>query len=101
MTEVYLRSTPEADADIEAAFNWYEERREGLGLSFLAELQGCYARISAGPLKYQALEAGIRRALFRRFPYSAYFHVQEEEALILAVLHAGRDPEEWQKRIRK
>jgi hypothetical protein len=45
----------------------------GLGLEFLDELCSAYNRIAQGPLKYQDLRSGIRRALLRRFPYVFIF----------------------------
>jgi len=55
-------------------------------------------RIADSPFKYQDLRSGIRRALVRRFPYAVYFAVEAGVAVVLAVLHVGRDPAEWQQR---
>ena len=98
MTEYRLLAEPPADLDIEAAFQWYEKELPGLGLEFLDELQDTYSRIVEGPLKYQHLRSGVRRALLRRFPYAVYFAVERSVILVLAVLHASRDPAEWQRR---
>ena len=98
MTEYRLVSEPQADREIEAAFQWYEKERAGLGLEFLEELRSTYDRIVEGPLKYQHLRSGIRRALLRRFPYAIYFAVEQSKIVVLAVLHASRDPAEWQRR---
>ena len=87
------------EADVEAAFNWYEREEPGLGFEFLEELRAAYQRILAHPLGYQDLRLGIRRALTRRFPYAVYFSIEEDIIVILAVLSTGRDPEEWQRRI--
>jgi plasmid stabilization system protein ParE len=69
-----------------------------LGLQFLDELRASYDRIVEGPLKYQELRSGIRRALLRRFPYAIYFAIEGDVVVVLAVLHASRDPAEWQRR---
>jgi len=98
VTEYRLLAEPPADLDIEAAFQWYEKELPGLGLEFLDELQDTYSRIVEGPLKYQHLRSGVRRALLRRFPYAVYFAVERSVILVLAVLHASRDPAEWQRR---
>ncbi len=95
-----LVSTTEADLDVEAAFAWYEAQRTGLGLEVLDALRDTYRRILDNPRKYQVQRSGIRRALLRRFPYGVYFVIEEEQILVTAVLHAARDPEEWQKRRR-
>jgi toxin ParE1/3/4 len=87
------------EADIEAAFEWYEIELPGLGLEFLQEVRASYLRIIDGPLKYEELRSGVRRALTKRFPYAIYFVVEGQVIVILAVLHCARDPEEWQWRI--
>ena len=98
MTACRLVSEPGADLDVEATFRWYEHELAGLGLEFLGELRSTYDRIVQGPLKYQDLRSGIRRALLRRFPYAVYFSVEADVIVVLAVLHVHRDPAEWQKR---
>lgn len=80
------------------AFEWYEHERSDLGLEFLDELRATYDRIADGPFKYMLIRSGIRRALLRRFPYAVYFAVEEDVIVVLTVLHASRDPAEWQRR---
>jgi plasmid stabilization system protein ParE len=98
VTEHRLVSDPRADLDVAAAFEWYEHERAGLGQEFLAELRATYNRVADGPLQYQHLRSGIRRALLHRFPYGGYFAVEDDLIVVLAVLHASRDPAEWQRR---
>lgn len=98
MKESRLTADSRAALDIEAAFDWYENEQAGLGDEFLDELRATYDRIANGPLAYQDLRSGIRRALLRRFPYSVYFAVESDVVVILAVLHVAREPAEWQRR---
>jgi len=100
VTEYRLVSKPEADLDIEAAFQWYENEQADLGLEFLDQLRATYNSIVEGPFKYPHLRSGIRRALLKRFPCGVYFAVEMRSIVILAVLHASRDPAEWQRRTR-
>ena len=67
-------------------------------MEFFEELRATYGRIVEGPFRYQDLRLGIRRTLLRRFPYSVYLAVEGEDIVVLAVLHAHRDPAEWQRR---
>lgn len=99
MSQYRIQAEPDVDADIEAAFEWYEGEEPDLGFEFLDELRAAYRRILEGPLKYQAFRSGIRRALTRRFPYAIYFSIEGEVIVIVAVLHTARDPAEWQRRI--
>ena len=98
MSGYRLVAEPAVDLDVEAAFDWYQDERAGLGLEFLDELRAAYGRVAEGPLKYLELRSGIRRALLRRFPYAVYFAAEADIVVILAVLHAHRDPAEWQAR---
>ena len=100
MTRYRLVAEPRADLDIAAAYQWYETDRVGLGLEFLDQLGAAYDRIAEDPFAYQDLEAGIRRALLRRFPYAVYFAIEAEVVVVLAVLHVSRNPAEWQRRRR-
>jgi plasmid stabilization system protein ParE len=98
VTRYRLVAEPQVDFDIAAAADWYENEQPGLSLKFLDELGFTYDRIAEGPLKYEHLKSGIRRALVRRFPYAVYFAVEDEGIIVLAVLHAARHPAEWQRR---
>jgi hypothetical protein len=49
--EYRLVSEPPVDLDVEAAFEWYENERPGLGVELLDELRTAYQRITDGPLK--------------------------------------------------
>jgi plasmid stabilization system protein ParE len=98
VTEYRLVAEPRVGLDVAAAYQWYENEQPGLGQEFLGRLRAVYDQIAAGPLHYQDLRAGIRRALLRRFPYAVYFAVEGDLVIVLAVLHASRDPAEWQRR---
>jgi len=94
-----IEAAPAVEADVEAAFDWYESEEPGLGFEFLEELRGTYYRILDQPFGYHDLRSGIRRALTRRFPYAVYFSMEDETIVIVAVLSTARDPAEWQRRI--
>lgn len=99
MKRYKIEAAPAVEADVEAAFNWYETEEAGLGLEFLRELRGAYNKILERPLGHQELRSEIRRALTRRFPYAVYFSVENDTIIVVAVLHTARDPAEWQRRI--
>ena len=99
MIRYALEAAPAVEADVEAAFDWYEGEEPELGFGFLEELRAAYQRILDHPFGYQELRSGIRRALTRRFPYAVYFAVEGETIVIVAVLSTARDPAEWQRQI--
>jgi toxin ParE1/3/4 len=98
VTTYRLVAEPAADLEVEAALTWHQNERAGLGLEFLDELRSPMVEIADGPHKYRELRSGIRRALLRRFPYAVYFSVEAQVVVVLAVLHAHRDPAAWQLR---
>ena len=88
-----------ARLDVEEAAVWYESRRSGLGLRFLDELDYVMKRIAATPFQFPEIHPGVRRALLKRFPYSVYFLVGDEQVEIIAVLHQHRHPNTWRNRL--
>ncbi len=90
--------SPEAEADIEEAYRWYEEKLGGLGADFLICLEDGMELIRTNPEMYPVVYRNIRRLLIRRFPYAIFYIVSENLITILAVFHGHRDPKEWRLR---
>lgn len=90
---------PEAQADLAQAFDWYESRTAGLGLDFIRAVDGLFNSILRNPLMYPVVHKTVRRGLTRRFPYEAFFLVESDTVVILALFHAKRNPQSWQQRI--
>jgi plasmid stabilization system protein ParE len=90
---------PEAEADLISARAWYERQREGLGAAFLLCVEEVLERIGRTPEMYIVVYRDIRRALTRRFPYAVYYYIARNEVVVLGILHARRDPREWQSRV--
>jgi plasmid stabilization system protein ParE len=88
-----LKRHPLVRADIEAAFNWYEDQQAGLGQDFLAELFAHYRRLPREAELYAVRFGGIRRMNLRRFPFGIFYVVRPEWIAILGVLHGSRDTE--------
>ena len=93
-----VRVRREAEGDLAEAAAWYEAQRPSLGQAFLDEVDAAFERIGEEPLRYPVLHRQTRRALIHRFPFGIFFRVTEEAIVIIAVLHASRDPRHWQAR---
>ena len=94
----HLIIRPEAEQDIQGAFGWYEDRVVGLGREFLRCVDASISQINRSPAIYPAICKGIRRTLTRRFPFGVFYIIADEKIVVLAVLHARRAPDLWQKR---
>jgi toxin ParE1/3/4 len=89
----------EATAEFEAAFDYYESRRTGLGVDFVARVQHVFDRIAANPRLNAVVFADIRKAVVTRFPYCVYYRAEPARVEVIAVFHTSRDPSIWQGRV--
>ena len=64
---------PEAQAEFDEVCDWYEQRRPGLGVDFVAQIQEVFDRISNTPELYAQIFRDVRRRVVRRFPYSVLY----------------------------
>jgi plasmid stabilization system protein ParE len=94
--KVIVRS--EAAHEIQEAFDWYEERSEGLGLDFLRVADACLSGVQRNPTSHQIVHEQVRRALLRKFPYALFYLMRENVIVVLACFHVKRSPADWQRR---
>ena len=89
---------PAALQKVEDAQVWYGERSLIAASAFLRELSIGVQRIRDAPDRYPAAEAGTRRLLFDRFPFTIYYRVKSDTVNIVAVAHQKRRPGYWSSR---
>ena len=87
-----LRYTRRAWNDLDIAFEWYEEQRRGLGFDFLDCVEASIVTIQQMPKLYAKHHEHFRRALVRRFPYSIFYTIEDEEIVVHAIFHNRQDP---------
>ncbi len=93
-----VRVTPEAVADLTEAYEWYQQRRHGLGDELLRSVDAALAAIERLPEAYPVVHRDIRRALVRRFPYALFYQATGGEIMVIGCFHAARDPRSWRRR---
>lgn len=94
---------PEAASELREAALWYEARRSGLGLAFLAAVESAIQTIVAWPDTGALVSPAIddlvlRRVRVDRFPYHVGYVACDDEILVLAVAHDRRRPGYWTSR---
>jgi plasmid stabilization system protein ParE len=89
---------PAAAADVEDAYNWYEQQRDGLGSEFLAELRRSVVALQRRPELAAILHRDTRRLLLSRFPYALYYRIFDDRIIVVACLHGRRAPRVWKAR---
>jgi len=95
---LHLIVRPDAEADIAAAYDWYEEQREGLGREFLAEVSAVIDEVQSEPLRFPAIFRTLRRALVHRFPYGVFFVARADTIIVVAAMHLARNPRRVHRR---
>lgn len=95
-----VRVLPPAQEEIRAAAGWYEGKRRGLGVDFLARLDAALEVIARRPLASPLWRSDrdYRRQGLKRFPYTIYFRLDAGDVVVLAVAHQRQRPGYWQRR---
>jgi plasmid stabilization system protein ParE len=98
-----VRFSAEAAAELEAAAQWYEEQRPGLGGTFVDAVETTLDRIARWPesgVLIDGVDAGldIRRVPVQRFPYHLPYVVLGDHLRVLAVAYDRRRPQFWGSR---
>jgi len=95
-----VRFHPKVSEELDAAASYYEGKRSGLGVLFIAEAKKSRDRIVELSAAAWEVRKSIRRRSIRRFPYFLYYSVEEREIFIVAVAHKRRRPDYWEKRMK-
>jgi len=88
-----------ARREFDEAALWYEERRRGLGIQFVSEIDHAIDLAAENPERFPVMHRDVRCVRVRRFPYSVFFRTESRRIVVSAVLHARRDPSVWQQRL--
>jgi len=89
---------PEARAEFDEAYDWYEGRRADRGDAFADEVRKVFDRIGGMPRLHAVGFGEVRMAVVRGFPYCVYYREEPSQVRVLAVFHSSRDPSIWQGR---
>lgn len=74
---------------------YYEEQQNGLGATFLNEIEATIDRILLNPDAWHPLSQRTRRCRTHRFPFGLLYQNRDTEILITAVMDLRRDPDRW------
>jgi plasmid stabilization system protein ParE len=94
-----LDITEDAHNDIQNVSEWYEEQQKGLGKRFMISVKDCINLIVKNPFAFAEFFSQIRKANTKKFPYSLYYIIEENVAIIFAVIHLSRNDKVWKERI--
>ena len=87
-----------AEIELNDAAIFFESKREGLGLHFLAAVRAAVTHIQEHPQASPVIIEDIRHKVVRRFPYSVIFSINPDRIRILAIASQKRRPFYWRGR---
>jgi hypothetical protein len=97
---VKVRFLSVAEQEYRDAYDYYEGVVEGLGMQFKEELVIVLKRIEEFPEAWQRVSSKSRRCRLDHFPYGLIYQVRPTALLVVAVMHLGKEPGYWVKRLR-
>jgi plasmid stabilization system protein ParE len=93
-----LRFNPLAEAELQDAASWYDDRAAGMGARFVAAIRRRADEIIESPQRWPLIK-GVRRVLVGGYPYAiVYREISDQEIEIVAVAHLRRRREYWAPR---
>jgi len=81
-----------AAAEVENAISWYAQPEISQASAFIQDIQLTESHLRTHPELYQRVEGDVRRAVLRRFPYSVFFLVEQDQVVVLAFMHQHQRP---------
>ena len=87
-----LRYTGRAKEDVESAFAWYERQRRGLGFEFLDCVESALQSIIDNPRIYTVRYKRFRACVVRRFPFSVFYTIEQNQIVVHSVVDNRQDP---------
>ncbi|MDA3790218.1 MAG: type II toxin-antitoxin system RelE/ParE family toxin [Desulfobacula sp.] len=87
-----LNYTHKAKDDIESAFSWYEKQRTRLGFEFLDCVEIAVKSIIENPEMYRIHYSIFRGCLIRKFPFSIFYTIEDNEIVVHSVFDNRQDP---------
>ncbi len=76
------------------AYDYYENKQEGLGEKFKVELSNSIDSISENPKYNRRIKNNIRQCLLNKFPFVVIFEIMEEKDIVIvySIFHTSRNP---------
>ena len=86
-----------AHGDLLEAVEWYEDKREGLGVELLEEVREKIEMIRESPYIFPIRYEECRYCNLRIFPYKIIYSIEDSIIKVWAIYHHKRDPSNWRR----
>lgn len=89
----------EAERELTASVDFYEERKPGLGLDLELSIREAVEIIQRSPAHFSKSKYGTRRFVLRKFPFVIHYFDFAAHLWIVAFAHSSRKPGYWKDRL--
>ena len=72
-----IRFSPEADAELTEAREWYSHQRKDLDLEFMECIDEALLRVVRNPQSFPVVYSTLRRVVVRRFSFRHFLYCHE------------------------
>jgi toxin ParE1/3/4 len=89
---------PEARKELQEATAWYTTRSRVAARRFIDEYTRVKGLAAHAPLQWVEIQPGVRRVLFKKFPFALIYTVEGSQIHVLAIKHHKQHPDHWRGR---
>jgi toxin ParE1/3/4 len=99
-----VRFDSRAAEELDAAADWYDERRAGLGLELVEAVDDVLEKLKEMP-NLGAPVPGVKTSLkvrsfpMKKFPFTVAYLLNDDEITVVAIAHESMRPGYWRERI--
>lgn len=90
----------EAEEELWHAVKWYEQKYNGLGLTFEQEVRSGLQTIQEQPEMWPKGVLGTQKLTLQKFPFIIYYLNTTEKIWVVAFAHTSRRPYYWKTRVK-
>jgi len=85
---------PRARREFLEAWDWYDDKWNGLGDRFAREVERKLLQIEKTPERYPERKSGFRETPIKVFPYLIIYRIQKRKRIVAisSIFHASRNP---------
>lgn len=87
----------QAIEDARKAYEYYEEKQEGLGERFDVNLDNIINYITNYPKHFRIVKKEYRQVLVKSFPYLVIYSIKKDTVLVHRVFNTSRNPKKKYK----
>lgn len=87
--------TPEAEAEIDQAKEWYLSQSLQAAARFRNAVDLALETIERNPEQYQVVYRQTRRVLLDDYPFVLFYTVTKTQVTVVSCFHTARDPKLW------